>query len=475
MKVELRLDRRAYAISEDVTATVRVTNDGTAPVEIPDPFNAYNWQPTYTLFGPKSPAGSTFSFRSAVRKDPRPNPPDVEPVLITLAPGEEVEGEIPLAQWTSLDEPGTYRLTATLEWKGARAASQPVAFDVEPFEVLSVSLGIDAGVPSAREPWVAWLRRGNGAIHLGQTVFQELRPDLAEIRRISTDPVATVGPDASDVLSPWTRYDRKEQMTFWRAWREGSTLLAWKAGASTPDRLDLGFVPEILGPALMRETGELDVVVIDPGSRTALARFAPGTAPRLLPGPLLGGRFLSGFAAQAPTGAERHVIATMQRQDGMLVLGHAKTDAAGALGPLTELLLPGLRVLPRSVPAARVDQRGALHVDLLVLTSPDGESFGVVDALFEPGRDARSVTTELGRLPGPATAARASHPVWPGAAPRTDWAVLLESGELISHAHPTGQRLPAPAAVPLELLSLSQATYVLALDPRTGPLLVPLR
>lgn len=481
MKITLRLPATSFAANEELSLEVAVLNDGPSPVEIPDPFNAFNWQPAYTITGPAYPSGFTFSFRSAVRKDPRPNPTGVDPTLIQLAAGEETVSEIPLSDWVKLLVPGRYQLVARLDWHGLQAVSNTVVFDIEAFTVVSAGLGVDVGAPSVREPWVGWLREGQGARVLGESIFQELRPDLGEMRRLSVHPAATVGAGATDVLPPFTNYDRKVQLTFWRAWREGTAVFALAAGAPQPESVDLGPLPLLVRPSLMTEKGELDVYALAGETNELLvARFRPGAPPRLARGAKLPGRFLSGRAALAPreAGSARHVVVTTVDDDGALLLHHVAAGGGEQLQAVTSISVPGVSPMLNARPGVHVGADGFARVAVLAETDPVERRFALVEVVFAPvpGNRPAPQVTDLGTLPRPAWSSGASFVMAPGAHDRVDWVVLLEGGDIVSSKSPAAAASTGvPLAFPLEIYSTAKAAYVLGLDPAEGPVFLLLR
>jgi hypothetical protein len=65
--------------------------------------------------------------------------------------------------------------------------------------------------------------------------------------------------------------------------------------------------------------------------------------------------------------------------------------------------------------------------------------------------------------------------VTPGAAMKAEWALLLDNGRIL---HPRssagGVSLAAPPVLPFELLPTDEATYLLTVDPKSGPTFTPL-
>lgn len=480
MRVELRLPRTRFAVAEAIPLEVTITNDGPGVVDLPDPFHADGFQPTYTLVGTALQGPQTFSFGSVARRRPQPAPGAPSPPSIRLDPGASVSSDVPLAEWAKIASPGRYQIVAQLAWAGLTVTSNAVVFDVEAFALVSASLGVDVGVPSARDVWVAWLREGQGGRVLGDAVFQERRPDLGEMERLSMSPAATVGPAATDALAPFTNYDRKAQLSFYRVYREGSELCALAAGAAQPERVDLGPEAAVLRPALMTERGELDVFALAGATNELLlARFAPRAAPRLARGAVIPGRLLAARAALSPLegGSARHLVVTTEDDDGTLLLHHVDAQDGSRLDVVRTISLRGVSPLAQSRPALRVSAQGAAEVALLVETDREARGFALLQVTFD-----RSLAriepreTPLGELPRPAWAASASFVMAPGEHDRIDWAILLEGGELLTSFSPAApQDIGLQLAFPLEILSLAKAAYVLALHPTEGPVFVLMR
>jgi hypothetical protein len=476
MRIALSLPRSTYAVGEDVVAALTVENDGAAPLEIPDPFHAYNWEPKYTITGPAHPGGSTFSFRSAARRDPRPNPTDADPVLTTLAPGAKIEGELPLHVWTRLDVPGDYELVAHLEWAGQSAKSGPARFSLEPLGIVSASMGVDVGFDGTRDVWVTWIRRSVTTSEMGDAVFLELRPDLGETKRITMEPVRPVGSTAREALCPWTAYDRKEKLAFWRLWRESGDLVALLAGEPQPRTASVGaaFVP--LRPALMTDDGALDLFGFDSTTQEPLhVRFESASpAPAITRARPLSGNVVGG-AAVVPrsAGGDRDAVVVCVEAGGVAM--HHLRLSGGALAVLGTVRFAGVRILPASVPAAWIDDEGVLTAVLIACDEREPETIVRADARFGVGATPESSLSRVGHLPRPPRSARAVYCATPGPTPpRVDWAVLLDDGSAVSSQSTSAQSLGAAALVPLEMVALSRTTYVLVASDTAGPLLVPL-
>ncbi|MFY0579078.1 hypothetical protein ACN28S_36720 [Cystobacter fuscus] len=277
MQLRLQLPKRQFLVTEELTLQVTLVNEGPTAVELPDPFHSNNWQPVYHLTGPTQAEQATFTFRSAVSPDKRLVPEGAAPALTRLEAGGRLESEVPLHDWARLSKPGTYQLTASLDWQGLSARSEPIDFTLAPLSVGTAALGLEETASSTGQVWVHWIHREGETGHLYETMFVESRPDLGEVEPHSVSDVGAVGPPTVQPLSAWTNTDRMELLGVWRAWSDGATVFALPSQTPARQQLRLDAPPAlIVRPALMPSTGELDMFVIPPGkNEVTLARFRP--------------------------------------------------------------------------------------------------------------------------------------------------------------------------------------------------------
>ena len=59
MQISLGVTKTVHLVHETISVVVLVTNDGPAPVRIPDPFHRDTGTPTYMLVGPAFPQRRT--------------------------------------------------------------------------------------------------------------------------------------------------------------------------------------------------------------------------------------------------------------------------------------------------------------------------------------------------------------------------------------------------------------------------------
>ncbi len=132
------------------------------------------------------------------------------------------------------------------------------------------------------------------------------------------------------------------------------------------------------------------------------------------------------------------------------------------------MTIPEASPLPSTDPAIRVDRDGIAHVAVLFRREP--RRLGLAEVVYPPdGSPAGDLSLrELGTLPAePVRAGAVAFSVVPeteGRPVRREWLLLLEDGAVIRGRSAAPTRLQAPPALPLELLPLSQATYVLTVE-----------
>ncbi|EPX62323.1 hypothetical protein D187_008510 [Cystobacter fuscus DSM 2262] len=487
MQLRLQLPKRQFLVTEELTLQVTLVNEGPTAVELPDPFHSNNWQPVYHLTGPTQAEQATFTFRSAVSPDKRLVPEGAAPVLTRLEAGGRLESEVPLHDWARLSKPGTYQLTASLDWQGLSARSEPIDFTLAPLSVGMAALGLEETASSTGQVWVHWIHREGDTGHLYETMFVESRPDLGEVEPHSVSDVGAVGPPTVQPLSAWTNTDRMELLGVWRAWSDGATVFALPSQTPARQQLRLDAPPAlIVRPALMPPTGELDMFVIPPGkNEVTLARFRPSedAAPSgsrvghvSLPAPIQSARAALGSPEK---GNVRYVVLTTQEEGQGLSLHTLHTERGGTLGAtVTTVPIPGAWALTNSEPGLWIDKKGALSAAVLVSTDPAGRDVALAEVhIGHDGKAERpALLTPIGRLPAAARAAVVRFSVSQRRPGRQEWVILLENGEFLSSGAPDQPQRPRhPPVLPLEVAPLSQATYLLTLSASDGPQLELLR
>jgi hypothetical protein len=143
----------------------------------------------------------------------------------------------------------------------------------------------------------------------------------------------------------------------------------------------------------------------------------------------------------------------------------------------SSLRLPNVHAIPGAEPGVRVDEQGSAHVALLVASNAAFTELSIVDVSFIAGRDVPPTPKiePARKLTVPPVAAGIAFQSRPDSPMRRDWIVLLADGTLVhSQSKSKPMQTGGKPVTPLELVALTQSTYVLTLKVE-GPDLEPLR
>lgn len=517
MKLELSLLHTRLVIEQSLEVTVRLENDGAAPVRVPDPFRNDAWQPTYVITGPEFPGGHRFSARSATSRGRRAAGGPL--AMVELAAGQSHEGELPLSLWCPISVPGAYTLVAELDHAedgGPRlvARSQPLAFQLEALAAQGVSVGVDVLRPPPGDLHASFLHADAGAPLVVDALFVEDRPDLGELRRASVEPRRTAAgsvrvpvlapgqsgvlgaaalgsaPGIERVLVPWSNVDRMTAIAAWRAWTSGSTLHADDSPLGSPVALPLPTGASPLPPVWQDPTEALDVLLLEADRcRLQLARFTSHGPPAAPTGalvwrsevrePITSARLALGPPAQ---GSLRRAI-VLERQGDDLVVSCLAPGPGAAAAPLGWLVLPKVRPVPGGNVALRVTADGLTKAWLLVdARKHDGWQVYLAHVVFDAdGRLARSDRlVPLVSLGVPLVEAALELALPEDREPETiTWALRTDDRRMLWSRGGRPARWvktvrPSTIATPMQLRPMSQATYLAVLRPGRAPSLLTL-
>ncbi len=487
--MRIGLNGDTFVVGETVDLDLTLVNAGAVPVQIPDIGVPGIGYPVYTLTGPDYPGGIRFikipldeHERPPSARPPSPRAPP--PRLREIAPGQVLETGVAVSRTITIDQPGSYTIAARLAYGGVDLAAGPLAFRLLANTFLDAGLALDSPARGSGCR-VVWLGEGEGAHRVGEAWLVENRPDLGEIERPTLRRVRELPPDASNAFAPWSNYDRADALFHWDGWREGSRLVALQAGAASPRHADLGSTAAwMVAPALMPRSGRMLAFAVDPhGGRLATVVFLPDseTPPsvswRPLPLPAV-----AGAAALPPAGEAAEVLligpvpATQPpsgpiRHDLSLAVLTGDPNAAPR-----RTVVAGVVAMSGSVPAFHIGPDGTGRASLIALANGGQQTMVLVDVVFPPNLDPPLTTvTPLPPVSRPAVAAAVAFRSGGDGAGR-DWALLFAGDEIVSSRSDfRPMRLPLHPAVPLQLVSRPSLTYVLAVDPVSGPTLLPLR
>lgn len=179
------------------------------------------------------------------------------------------------------------------------------------------------------------------------------------------------------------------------------------------------------------------------------------------------------FLAPEKLGSARKVALIESQVGGV---GVRLYDIDSSTGNPRLLAVPKVYAIPGSEPGAYVDDKGVSHVSFVASASADLKQLVIVDTHF-PAQPSDKSTSEVQRLRAIADVpthaavafqARADRPM------RRDWVVAMRDGTLIHESQERAMRTDRPVVLPLNVVRMSQATYVLTAD-KTGPWLEMLR
>lgn len=475
VEIRLNLDQQRFIAKESMVLHVHIRNTGQMPIDVPNPENNANTQPVYTLTGPSYPQGHSFHFRGAALGDPNP-PREAEPgATVRLAPGQEHDAALPLEQLTAFPKAGAYTITASLTIHGRSAASPPVEFEIEPAVIRSMAILADDGVQSSSPVRVLCLIGTPPHQRLYQAIFREERPDLGEVSLAKLVYVAPAPPEAAAVFGPWTNHDRLDSLLNRFAWQAGS-LVGIEGLAGTPGATFR--FPEqsrLVRPALMPDSGEVDVLALVDGSRTVeMVRFPSprdGSGVRAAWRTQLGAAAAGSRAALAPrtAGTRRAAVFILpEKTDSQILLAEA---GPGDVQPvLRSVRIDGAAPLPDSEPGIAFAADGTVYASAILSERGQPRNAFVADIRWPPGSGDGAVTREnIKRLPGAPRSAAATFSVTRGAR-RREWIVLLQDGAVVFSGSPGRPRTTTGTpSLPLKLLAMSKMTYLLTLDKQGLP------
>lgn len=358
----------------------------------------------------------------------------------------------------------------------------------------SASLGIDFGVVGMMSFWVTWLNPVSPTqAELVHVTFHEARPDLGEVKIVSSRVVTPLPLDVQQVFMPWSNYGRMTSFWPWLGWRRGNDLYFSYLAEHPPLRMDLGEGAVIVSPMLETSRNimdvDVDVAVLDKAeSMLRSLRFISPKEPvddkpewrvpakaewlrswKLAFAPIAARSFL----APEKLGSARKVALIGSQTGGV---GVHLYDLDSKTGDPRELTVPKVYAIPGSEPGAYVDDKGVAHVSFVASASADLKQLVIVDTHF-PAQAKDRPTSEAQRLrvlaeppthAAIAFQARADRPM------RRDWVVAMRDGTLIHESQERAMRPDRPVILPLNVVRMSQATYVLTAD-KTGPWLEMLR
>ncbi|WP_163870574.1 hypothetical protein [Myxococcus eversor] len=491
VRIQFKLSKERFTAIEDRSLRLTLRNEGTAPVELADPFRNSDATLTYTLTGPEYPQGRSANGREVTLRNPdNAVGPEAAP-RVRLGAGQALESVLELHEWLPVTQPGRYRLEARLEQPSLTVKSTPVEFDIVASTPGPASLGCDVAAGYHSSVMATWIQDIEGRPMLVAGVYADATDDSEwGVRWRPATILGPVEPGSSDALAPWSNNTQGAPCVDWVVWRNGASVMALASPATTehPFRIDLEAPPEhLVRPPLQTASGALFIPVIAAGGRELrMLRFhSTVDATEVTPGREVGrvrlpARPVASRATIQPDsmGDAISVVLVDDTSEG-LDLHLVRTRPGGGLTRVASTRLPGLSALPGSEPGLWIDPAGRLNVALIALSLKHPRRAMLAQVRYRPdGRlEAPPRVKAVAELPAPARAAIARfHPedLRQGA---LFWAILLEDGRLLSPSSPKQERLMTPrhpVALPLELYP-ARDTYVLTVDPVLGAAFEQLR
>nr|WP_225937123.1 hypothetical protein [Myxococcus sp. RHSTA-1-4] len=484
------MPKERFTAAEYRTARVTLRNEGTAPVELPDPFRNADQSLTYTLTGPEYPEGRSVTWRSFYLRNPAYVLIIDEAPRIRLDAGRTIESTVDLYEWWPASRPGRYRLSARLTHDASTATATPIEFDIVPSTAGPASLGFDIADLFSHSGSAVWLQDVGGQPVLMVSGYSDSDADeTGGVSRSAANALGPVEPGSADVLYPWSNDPQGHSPANWLMWRRGASLFAWAGPATTqnPFRFDLGEPPErVVRPPLQTMAGELFIPVVAAGGRSLrLIRFQTSfDATEITPGrevgrvPLPGTPIAARATIQPASVGNGLSVLLVEESLGGMDFHHVRTTTSGRLTRTASTLVRGVRAMPQSEPGLWIDSAGRLSAAIVAASAKNPRRAMLVELHYRPdGRlESPARLTPLGTLPVAVRAAVVRYDIAFYSKGELTWAILLEDGTVL---HPgTGQRHGPmkprhPVALPMELF-LSEYDYLLTVDPALGPIFEPL-
>jgi hypothetical protein len=379
-------------------------------------------------------------------------------------------------------------LSARLTWGAVDVTASPLSFTVTPQDLVAVDVGLGRLEASSPEIFAAYVARSGTGGAVFQAQFVEERPDLAEIKRASVVRLFTTK-GADEVLVPWALHSRLEDLVGWIVVRDGREVSAGLTTGMGVASATLPFAPAFLvRPALEARSHDLDVLAVGEGPALSLVRFrcadafSPPVGSVLWTTPLPASitSVVSAVAAEPKTFPRtRHLALVSTTPDGVVVR-HALlgTDPGASKPPASfvQELIEGRVPVPDAPPAILANDRGGARVSVFVSEAEDPTRCRLVELAFGPQPPSESPPRSVGvSLPVAPAAARIGYAHRAGGL-RRDWAIRGVDGATYGPG-PGGDwrrvRGPEPQSLPLVLVVLPQASYLLERAPDGAPMLHP--
>jgi hypothetical protein len=477
VEIKIELGQQHFISKESMVMRVLLHNTGSAAVTAPNPENNRNTQPLYTITGPSFPKGHTFHFRQIALGDPNPAKEQEAGMTVTIAPGETHEAALPLEQLVRFPQPGKHTLKASIEIGGQKVESAPIEFTIEAPHIRSMQFLADDGFQTSNPIRVLCLNGEAPNQRLYQAILREDRPDLGEVGLAKMIAVAPADPKTTALIGPWANHNRMESLLNRFGWQAGAVLDIEGLAGSPALRFTLpDSSGQLLRPALMSDSGDVDVMVLSAaGNSLSMIRFPParpGAEAKMLWTLPLQTAPASARAAIGPraAGARRYAVLILPEgsKGSRMILVDGGTDQTKPA--VREAVLPDATPLPGGEPAIMVATDGTIHASAIFVEDVKQRKVFVADVKWPAGSGQATPTRGKSfKLPGAPRSAQVTYSV-ASKSPRREWLVLLQDGSVVFSGSPNRPRkVDGSPALPIDLVAMSQMTYLLTLDKQGLP------
>lgn len=488
MKIQLTPTKSRFIVGESFGVRVRLVNDGAHSVVTPDPFSVENPQPTYSVQGPSYLLTKVTSALAGTMPG-HTRPPVGAPVAtVTLAPGEVLEGDVPLSSWLDLREPGTHEIVAAVEYEGRIAISPRIVLDIDAMQAQGVSVGVDEGAPSASSMTASFVQRSEEDRSIYDVVLRERDPELGGIVPQEMSHRRDLDPPADSVHVPWCNRARTEAASSWRFWVTSeagvSKLRVADSPSGEPVNTALARDVQLLLPAFADSDDTLDVpLLVDNGRVVEVARFRGGAHPRPPKASsvwrseptsrILNARMALGSSA----GGNARRLVALEERDGTLTVSHYWVD--GPNTPTMSQPVSGGQFLPGAPMAVRVTSDGITRCRFLLCTR--GRAWRVYMASLDFDAKGKligqgGIETLVSRKSAMPSAA-IEFPLHRRDDTDVAWVLTDYDGSYVwgrGSGKAVGGQTKAPVVMPIQLRPLAHATYLCTLQRGQPPYLMAL-
>lgn len=480
---ELTLARNSFFPGEEVQVRVKITNQQTVPIQLPDPNARGSTQPVHTMSGPGYPDGILFG-NIALLKEPAEKASAIQK-MITLAPGASWNGVVALDAIVNLSTPGQYRLHSSLNWQDLKAESSDITFSVRPLTLRSVHLGLGLRPFDNGEGEGAFLNAVDGSNHLYTFSVREMQPSIGEASLGKPIHRLAVGPDATEVAVPWRNSPFFNELLRYVLWREDQTIKMISSTSRTP----FSFAPpagisRLVRPPLKVTGGPVEVAAISADARSLQwirfdATSGVGSVGWTIPLPAAPHGITAALGPEAG-GSKRHLAFTSLAGEA-IDLYYVQFSETGPPEPFQSARVDGWRLLEGASPAILAEADGTVLIIVPVSGKRDGKVVcATVEVQISPpdGRvQGDPLLTQLGVLSSRPVTGAAMLVDKDGRVTRREVVISFERGPLLKfngRDRLVPVSVPGTPTVPILMAPGKNVTYILYIDPERGLVVEPL-